>query len=436
MDTVASEVLHCNRQAITHLRTNQFPQAFKHLQKAKTLLRSVADSTSKERLRVVTLNNLGCYYRKHSRPKLALQHLEEALKSDLREGRDVLKLAGTHLNVCAIKSQLGDHEAALSHAKTALSLLTSSDLGESPDLSTTLALAYHSSGVEQEYIKEKFAAAEAYLTGMKLAREKLGNKHAVTQALTESYMSITGGTASTARPLLQPLRLTSLSPGKLHKPISPWSARPMQQAQDSPLIRRQKTASRGRLPQSRKSLKSQVQRRLSPGEGTWRRGNTGSPESDQRKADILQRNGMESSEGLQRQRSPDTELRAKHAILELEKLKAEATQESRLNSAIPATTLTRTFRKTFLRHRPAALFPIPEAKSRCIPRVTKLQALVRGFLARRRYHRFQLAVRKIQKVVRGSQVRSLYERIRAAIVFIQRVWRKYKGSRKKEGGRV
>jgi Tfp pilus assembly protein PilF len=58
------------------------------------------------RLRAVTLNNLGCYYKKKGRLRSALKCLGKALKIESRL-KDVKNPADTHLNICACQSQLG-----------------------------------------------------------------------------------------------------------------------------------------------------------------------------------------------------------------------------------------------------------------------------------------------------------------------------------------
>ena len=54
----------------------------------------------------MTLNNLGCYYKKKGRLRSALKCLGKALKIESRL-KDVKNPADTHLNICACQSQLG-----------------------------------------------------------------------------------------------------------------------------------------------------------------------------------------------------------------------------------------------------------------------------------------------------------------------------------------
>jgi tetratricopeptide (TPR) repeat protein len=72
--------------------------------------------------RAVTFNNLACYYRRQGKLHASLQYLQKALKIEARLEK-VDNPADTHLNACAVLSQLGRHQSALEHAQSALILL-------------------------------------------------------------------------------------------------------------------------------------------------------------------------------------------------------------------------------------------------------------------------------------------------------------------------
>ncbi len=82
----------------------------------------------------ITYNNFACLYKRKKNPEEALKYLETALEAE----RDQLFLApnkveantehaGTHLNICAILSQLKRHWEAIKVAKQALDVLTHAD---------------------------------------------------------------------------------------------------------------------------------------------------------------------------------------------------------------------------------------------------------------------------------------------------------------------
>ena len=72
--------------------------------------------------RAVTYNNLACYYRRVGRLHAALKFLKKALSIEARLER-VTNPADTHLNICAVPSQLSRHAEALRHAQAALRLI-------------------------------------------------------------------------------------------------------------------------------------------------------------------------------------------------------------------------------------------------------------------------------------------------------------------------
>eukprot|EP00899_Mesostigma_viride_P026570 jgi/Mesvir1/7098/Mv09205-RA.1 len=102
----------------------QFPQAHDLLKKAEILTQSDGClrefSASRLRLRAVTLNNMGCYFKRIKKLRLSLQYLEKALRIEAENPDNAENPAGTHLNACVTLSQLGRHKDALVHAFTAV----------------------------------------------------------------------------------------------------------------------------------------------------------------------------------------------------------------------------------------------------------------------------------------------------------------------------
>ena len=70
----------------------------------------------------VTFNNLACMCRRQGRLQPALKYLKKCLRLEAR--LPMCDNPGdTHLNMCAVLSQLGRHEQALEHSEAALILL-------------------------------------------------------------------------------------------------------------------------------------------------------------------------------------------------------------------------------------------------------------------------------------------------------------------------
>ncbi|KAG5181256.1 hypothetical protein JKP88DRAFT_157955 [Tribonema minus] len=179
----------CNLLAMTYLQQEDFAMVLELLKKAEIL--TERDAVGK----AVTLNNLACYYRRQGKLHAALQYLQRALKIEARLGSRVQTPADTHLNTCAVLSQLGRHQGALDHAQSALILLQeelfgggsralpSSCAGDgelglglsqaSPraDRVAVLAIAYHNMGVEQEFLKRFDHSLQSYRKGVEVAQK-------------------------------------------------------------------------------------------------------------------------------------------------------------------------------------------------------------------------------------------------------------------------
>jgi len=81
--------------------------------------------------------------------------------------------SATHLNLCAILSQMGRHKHALEHARSALELLLADRenqvvaapkelAGDEDEKTSLLAVCYHNMAVEQEYLRMYHPAIESY----------------------------------------------------------------------------------------------------------------------------------------------------------------------------------------------------------------------------------------------------------------------------------
>ena len=95
----------CNGLATAYLTQDNFQMAMELIKKAEAL------SEPYEFLRAVTYNNLACYYRRQNKLRTALKYLEKALQLNTASA-DAVNRASTHLNLCAVLSQLGRHAVA------------------------------------------------------------------------------------------------------------------------------------------------------------------------------------------------------------------------------------------------------------------------------------------------------------------------------------
>ena len=153
-------ILHLNRDAMNHLKDDNFSLALKTLQEADKMLKTV-DSNSNHKLQAITLNNFGCFYKRVNKPNVALKFLNKACENESIEPIDNVNLAGTLLNICAIYSQLGKHDIALENGCKALHLVEKCE-SASPNLVSTLIIGYHNTGVEYEFLNYLKEAVECY----------------------------------------------------------------------------------------------------------------------------------------------------------------------------------------------------------------------------------------------------------------------------------
>eukprot|EP00605_Chrysophyceae_sp_TOSAG23-4_P001337 GSChrysophyteH1.ASY1.ANO1.1454.1 assembled CDS len=182
----------CNLLGMTYLQQEDFNMVLELLKKAEILTERDPPG------RAATYNNLACYYRRQGKLHAALQYLQKALKIESRLAT-VQNPADTHINACAVLSQLGRHQTALEHAQQALILLQEELLappgtGAPPappaaDRIAVLAIAYHNIGVEQEFLKRFDQAALSYRKGVEVAERYLGGKHAICITLRNSLVA-------------------------------------------------------------------------------------------------------------------------------------------------------------------------------------------------------------------------------------------------------
>ena len=101
------------------LKENKLSEAHDLLKRSEALVEN------NDKGLAMTFNNLACYYRKQGHLRSALIYLERALELESRQANSTTK-ADTHLNTCAVLSQLSRHDLALNHAHQAIMIIQSS----------------------------------------------------------------------------------------------------------------------------------------------------------------------------------------------------------------------------------------------------------------------------------------------------------------------
>lgn len=179
-------ILHLNREAMNYLKQENFQLSLKTLKDAEKLLKTL-NSPENLKLHGITLNNFGCFYKRINKPNVALKFLQRACEKESIEPIDRVNLSGTLLNMCAIYSQLGKHEQALDQGLKALALLEQETM-TSPNLASTLIIAYHNTGVEYEYLSNLRQAVECYKSAWTFAMKQMGENNNLTVSIHKTYV--------------------------------------------------------------------------------------------------------------------------------------------------------------------------------------------------------------------------------------------------------
>ena len=174
-------VLKLNRDTMGSIDVKDFKTCQKSLNEAVQVLSNCGDSGVRDKLLGITYNNLGCLYRKWKKPQGALRYLQLASQCEESALVDNSNRATTLLNICAVYSSIQQHESALGYCKQALDLL---DPSNTPQVYfPTLVIAYHSTAVEHEFLRNFKVSLEFYRMAYELALKELGKRHPLTVSM-------------------------------------------------------------------------------------------------------------------------------------------------------------------------------------------------------------------------------------------------------------
>lgn len=184
-EAIEIDVLNLNRTAMNSLKDQNYSKALNSLKKASVLINNIELPEKRMKLQGITLNNFGCFYKRSKMPNVALKYLTKACTSEKEGLVDSVGIAATHLNMCAIYSELGRHELALQEGLLSLDLLKTA-LEYSPNYISTLVIAYHNTGVEYEFLKNYQEAYQCYKKAWETSLQHLGPAHPLTQSALEN----------------------------------------------------------------------------------------------------------------------------------------------------------------------------------------------------------------------------------------------------------
>lgn len=178
-----------NTLAMSKLYTGNSRKCMELLRKAKTVCQGYAELAA---VNVQTFNNFACCYRRLGKFKQALIALRKSLQllgGDATEEESAI----THLNICAILSQLNKHTEAVEHAKAAVLhcqkqlLVDPDDQAATDEKIIVLGIAYHNLAVEFEFLANHDKCLQWYNKALMLANEHIGPDQDVTKCFRQSY---------------------------------------------------------------------------------------------------------------------------------------------------------------------------------------------------------------------------------------------------------
>ena len=178
-EVTASLLINLNQQAMQAVAKEKYAKAQKKLRLSELLLHderaSAISEDDRNKIYALTMNNLGCYYKKIGTPNVALRYMLEALRSDVANRAPPAHVASTKLNICAILSILGKHLTAIQFAQEAVSHLeyTLQELSDpervghytnidEKSLLITTTIAYFNLAAEYEHSKDVQSSLQAY----------------------------------------------------------------------------------------------------------------------------------------------------------------------------------------------------------------------------------------------------------------------------------
>ncbi|CAE7825086.1 FYPP [Symbiodinium sp. CCMP2456] len=188
-----------NTLGMKHLKDNNTEVSCKFFEKAEALTDPAnlhMNAESRLVLRAVTYNNMGCFYKSFGKLHTALQYLKKAQRIEEQSRGRCQNPAGTHLNLCALLSQMGKHQEALQHADKALKKLEAAQKQSQPpeggslppvagstNSESLICVAYFNMGAEYEHLKKPAEALWHYQRAHDSCLQELGEEHPLSQQI-------------------------------------------------------------------------------------------------------------------------------------------------------------------------------------------------------------------------------------------------------------
>lgn len=184
-ESAPSDIYTINRQAMDWLKSGNALKSERYLLRAQNLLKAQEKSPKESRLWAITCNNLACVYKTSGDFEKAMKNLFLALETEEKYIKNPTNIAGIHLNISSIYSQMKLHKHSLQHSQEANRILIESS-GDSEVYWLSLITSYFDIGTEYEFLMQNEQAIRYFTKGYELAQNKLGKFNNLTIKLKKS----------------------------------------------------------------------------------------------------------------------------------------------------------------------------------------------------------------------------------------------------------
>lgn len=217
IESEASEIYGFNKRAMECLRNGEVSKSEKFLIRAQNLLKGQQKSIKTSKLWAITCNNLACVYRSSGDFENAMKNLFLALETEEKYIKNSTNIAGIHLNISSIYSQMKLFKHSLQHSQEAQRMLLEHPT-DSEIYWMSLITSYLDIGLAHDNLNQKDLSLIYLKKGFEMAENRLGVLNVLTvklkRALQQSLNMKKSSFLLSARSIT-PTNLQNLTPKRI-----------------------------------------------------------------------------------------------------------------------------------------------------------------------------------------------------------------------------
>jgi len=161
------------------LRSGNTLKSERFLVRAQNLLKAQEKSPKESKFWAITCNNLACVYKTSGDYEKAMKNLFLALETEEKYIKNPTNIAGIHLNISSIYSQMKLHKHSLQHSQEANRILLENP-ADSEVYWLSLITSYFDVGTQYEFVLQNEQAVRYFKKGFEVAQTKLGKFNILT----------------------------------------------------------------------------------------------------------------------------------------------------------------------------------------------------------------------------------------------------------------